>query len=385
MRDIKQRVDHVEVPQLDVASLVESGERRLRRRRVTAVAGAAAVMLAVGIGVTTWNYQTTSSQEPVEQPSPDPTRTAERPLTYAVGSTIHHGAQTIDVEQEVHMVDVTDDGVVFVRQSPDTTRYEQPGAKGLWFTDGSEVVQIGTVYGSPARGYGVTASDAGSTLVWTEPDGAWSDWSSDTRSVVFDTESMQVVTRLPDVLRAYDDAVYWMPAGTTCGEDGGPIGGEGTVSCSPNERVMRYDVAAGSSEPVSWDAYQEDASTRPRTIGARDGDGGTEPRSLIDLDFDRRGSELVISNRAGEATPVFTEARTGEPIRLRVPAGATTATLFHASHWLDDDNLVLFGYTVMRTELADEGDIFACALSTGSCRRVVQGQPGTAYQLPRLD
>jgi hypothetical protein len=374
MRDIKGRVENVEVPQLDVAGLVESGERRLRRRRLTAVAGAAAVVLAVGIGVTTWTNQTTRSQEPVDQPSPAPTDAVARPLTFAVGGTIHYGGQTIEVEQEVHMVDVTDDGVVFVRQAPDTNRYEQPDAKELWFTDGSEIVQIGTVWGSPARGYGVTTSDAGSTLVWREPGG----------TVVFDTESMQVLTRLPDVLRVYDDAVYWVADDAPCSGDS-VGGGDGVVSCSPLEGVMRYDVATGSSEPVTWDAYQEYAKRRPRTIGSRDGEGGTVLRSLAELDFDREGAELRFSDRYGENTPVFTDARTGEPIRLRVPADGTTATYFQASHWLDDDSFVLFGYSGIRTELADEGDILTCTLSTGTCRLVLRGQSGTAYQLPSLN
>jgi hypothetical protein len=82
---------------------------------------------------------------------------------------------------------------------------------------------------------------------------------------------------------------------------------------------------------------------------------------------------------------VFTDAHTGRPIRLRAPAAGSTATYFQASHWLDDDSFVLFGYTELRTEVADEGDILTCALSTGDCRLVLRGQPGTVYQLPRIN
>jgi hypothetical protein len=282
------------------------------------------------------------------------------------------------------MVEVTDDGVVFVRQAPGTDKYEQPGEKALWFTDGSEIVRIGTVYGSPSRGYGVTTSDAGSTLTWRDPSAP----AYDTRAVVFDTGSMQVLTRVPYVLRLYDDTVYWVAEASSCANSGGPFGGggQGVVSCSSHDQVMRYDVATGSNQPTSSDAYQVDASNRPRTIGRRNGDGRTVlGSSLADLDFDREGNELVVSHQFREDTPVFIDVLTGEPISLRVPAADSTATYFQASHWLDDDRFVLFGYTGIRTEIADEGDILTCALSTGDCRLVVRGQPGTAYQLPRIN
>jgi len=382
MRDIQRRIDNVEPPPMDMANLVESGERRLRRRRLAAVAGAAAVVLAAGIGVTAWTSQSTGTQEPVDRP--DPTHAIDRPLTYAVGSTIHYGGQTIEVEQHVHMIDVTDDGVVFVRQAPDTDKYEQPGPKELWFTDGSEIVQVGTVYGSPARGYGVTTSDAGSTLVWKDPEAP----SSGAKTVVFDTGSMQVVTRLANVLAVYGDTVYWVVDNSSCsggGPAGGAVGDEAVISCSPLEGVMRYDVATGTSEPISTSAYLQDARSRPRTIISPEGDEGSVIRSLADLDFEREGSELAVSDRYGEAESVITDARTGEPIRLQVPADDTSALYFEASHWLDDDTFVLFAYTAIRTEVGDKGDIFACALSTETCRPLLRGQFGTDYQLPRLD
>lgn len=92
----------------------------------------------------------------------------------------------------------------------------------------------------------------------------------------------------------------------------------------------------------------------------------------------RQGTDLIARSHDGARALTLSEARTGEPIRLRVPSGATEATRFEFSQWLDDDRLVLFAYAGLRAELADEGDIFVCALSTGNCRLELHGQPGTA-------
>lgn len=368
LRDLRRRVDDLTPPPVDVAALVAAGERHLRRRRRGIVAGAAAVVLAVAVAVTSLTARTPSSNEPVGEPTP----TVEdgvhgvRQLTYAIGSTIYYGGEPIEVHQYVHFLDVTDDGVAFVRQAPGTDRYEQPGPKALWFTDGSSVTRIGTVHGSPARGYGVTASESGSILVWETS----VEDSFETGTVVFDTGALQVVPGLsgavPDrrVLGIDDDVVYWVPEDAPCSV-------EGALGCLEPEWVVRYDTEAAASERVSWATYDADVRSRPGTVvGTYDGTFGR-----ADLDFTRRGTELI------------TQDRDGELLRLRVPGGSTTATSLSLSHWLDDDRFVLFGYTSPYggSELADEGDLFVCALSTAECRLELKGEPGTAYQLPGLD
>lgn len=380
IRDLKQRVDNVEVPHLDVGGLIASGERRLRRRRAAITTGGVAAVLALAIGSATFAGRSMRSQEPVEQPSPSPTVEKDAPsgrqLAYAVGNTIHYGDRSIDVGEYVHFVDVTDDGAAFVRGG---AFGQQPGGKPLWFTDGSEIERIGTISGSPSWGYYTAASDAGSILVWWDPTVGASG-----EIVVYDTGTRHELTRFPapdaytlDVLSVHDDALYWAPDEAPCELKGG---GD---DCLRYEWVMSYDVEAGSSARVSGASYDEDIRSRPRTIVKpyRADIPGTFPWDYIR--FDRQGTDLVALDN-GEQTTIR-EGLTGKPIHLSVPPDSTTATYFSLTQWLDDDQFVLFAYTGNVTEWADEGDVFTCALSSGSCRLELRGEPGTVYQMPRLD
>jgi hypothetical protein len=300
-----------------------------------------------------------------------------------VGDTIHYGDRAIDVGEQVQFLTVTDDGVVFVREAFGG----QPGHKLLWFTDGSTVERIGTTWGSPARGYSVHASDTGSLLV-VEDTGP----GMGRPFVLVDTSTGEIAHRTPAeyggmdviVLSVHDDAIYWAwgyPADTPC-----ELAGDG--ECLRYQWVVRWDVAADSYALLSWAQYDEDLRSRPRTIVGPDRGTPPVPGTFVLDDpffFERQGTDLIARDHDGARELTLSEARTGEPIRLRVSSGATEATRFQFSQWLDDDRLVLFAYTGIRTEAADEGDIFVCALSTGTCRLDLRGQAGTAYQLPALD
>ncbi|RHW23603.1 hypothetical protein D0Z08_28675 [Nocardioides immobilis] len=305
----------------------------------------------------------------MKEPDVGPTR----PLAYAIGGTIHYGDRTIDVGEEVQFLTVTDDGVAFVREP----LRGQPGAKPLWFTDGSTVERIGTTYGSPARGYTVEAADTGSLLM-VRPSFVVIDTST---GLPIHRDSASYGGTDVVVLSVHDDAIYWVdPADTPCEL------ADFYRECLRYRWVVRYDVAADSIARWTWARYDEDLRSRPRTIVGEDRGTPPVPGTFpMDPVFDRQGTDLIARYYDGAGEFTLREARTGEPIRLRVPSGATEATRFEFSQWLDDDHLVLFAYTSFGSELADEGDIFVCALSTGNCRLELQGQPGTAYQLPSLD
>jgi hypothetical protein len=351
-----------------------------RRRRWSAVGAVAAAAAAVGVVVAVaTSVADPRGAEPVNPPDGGPTR----PLAYAVGSTIHYGDRSIDVGEEVQFLTVTDDGVAFVREPLSG----QPGDKPLWFTDGSTVERIGTTFGSPARGYLVEASDAGSLLVVRDAD----DEMGRRDFVVIDTGNGEVIHRDSAefggtdvvVLSVHDDAIYWAyPADTPCDL-------AGDRECLRYRWVVRYDVAADSIARVPWARYDEDLRSRPRTIVGPD--RGTPPAPgtfpLDDPVFAREGTDLIALDYDGAIEATLSRARTGEPIRFRVPEAATEATRFEFSQWLDDDRLVLFAYTdpYGGSEVADEGDIFVCVVATGNCRLELRGQAGTAYQLPALD
>jgi hypothetical protein len=181
----------------------------------------------------------------------------------------------------------------------------------------------------------------------------------------------------------HGDAIYWAyPADSPC-----ELAGD--RECLRYGWVVRYDVATDSIARVTWAQYDEDLRNRSHTIVGPD--RGTPPVpgtfALDDPFFDRQGTDLIARDYGGVRELTLTKARTGEPIRLRVASGATQATRFELSQWLDYDRLVLFAYTNPDggSEFADAGDVFVCTLSTGTCRLELQGQPGTAYQLPGLD
>jgi hypothetical protein len=351
-----------------------------RRRRWSAVGAVAAAAAAVGVVVAVaTSVADPRGAEPVNQPDVGP----PRPLVYAVGSTIHYGDRSIDVGEEVQFLTVTDDGVAFVSEP----LRGQPGDKPLWFTDGSTVERIGTTYGSPARGYAVEAGDTGSLLVVRDS----GEGGGRPYQVVIDTSTGYVTHRESaeyggkDVvaLSVYDERIYFIYIADT------PCDLMGDRECLRYRSLVKYSVDGDDRELVPWARYDEDLRSRPRTIvGA---DRGTPPVpgsfALDDPVFERQGADVVARSHDGTRELTLSEARTGDPIHLRVPSEATTATIFEFSQWLDDDRLVLFAYTESEagTELADEGDIFVCSLSTGTCRLELQGRPGTAYQLPGLD
>jgi hypothetical protein len=182
------------------------------------------------------------------------------------------------------------------------------------------------------------------------------------------------------ILSVHGDAVYWVhPADTPC-----ELAGD--RECLRYQWVVRYDVATDSTARVPWAQYDEDLRTRPRTIMGPD--RGTPPvPGTFPLDgplFGRQGTDLIARAYDGARELTLKSASTGDPIRLQLVPADTQATLFEFSQWLDDDRLVLFGYTENNSEYADVGDIYICELSTGNCRHEPPAQAGPV-QLPALD
>jgi hypothetical protein len=276
-------------------------------------------------------------------------------------------------------VDVTDNGVVFVRGS---STWKQPERAALWFTDGSAVVQIGTIEGSPTRGFPVESAVAGSITVWEEPgDGERGGY------VVFDTDDMQVLNRVPlavednRLLSVHDDAVYWAdPDEVGCKEV------VGFPACVRDRTVVqRYDVATGVLGQVSGASYDRDRRSRPRTIvGPLFGESETV---IYDhLVFIRHGRQLLADGGEPGAEYEVQRAQTGATIRLRIPAGSTAADRIALTQWLDDDTVILFALDgTGGSWLAEPGDFFTCDISGGTCRLEIRGAPGIGYQVPTRD
>jgi hypothetical protein len=75
--------------------------------------------------------------------------------------------------------------------------------------------------------------------------------------------------------------------------------------------------------------------------------------------FERRGDRLFVDG--GHPTLVLT----GQPLRLRMPAGNRNPDNLDLTQWLDPDRVVLVGSDSDR-------DLFVCRLSTGRCRLAVR-------------
>jgi len=407
LRVLAERAASVEGRPVERLDQVHARIRRTRRRRQVGVIGAAvvAVVLALtaGLGlIALTGTDDTPPAKPAPRPTSTPTRLVEeapsvRRLTYANGHKVHWGDRTIDVGSKVWEIVATDDGVVFMREGRqkrhDCFRYAD-GCNELWFTDGSDVVHIGTVYGSVIRGYFFASSSSGSTAVWFEPSpedhphgsgydftGAW---------VVYDVHERQEVARMetprhtdrfgqPRVLivAVFDDFVYWIPDDRDrewCREYSKP-----GAMCLHHRAVMRLNVATGAQTKVSWRAYVSDRLNRPRmffastytadypynpTPGDHPGEEGVE--------FHRDGDRLVADYYGGKGVVTVRLAGTEEQVRLRPPRGYTTDTnVWHTVGWLDDTRLVLRG--------DNKDDLLVCRLPGGRCRVAVKGVQETDF------
>lgn len=395
LRSLGTRADAVSAPPLDVTALVAAGESRVRRRRRTVVAAVTAGVLAVVGGAVLaapGSPQTAPPAGPDSKQHGDLVKTqpAQRQLTYSVGTTIHWGGRTIDVEQQtnrspggrrvVDYVDATDDGAVFVIGQAavrDQGGLGVPyGPAAVWFTDGSAPVRIGTTYGSRVRGFGIAPTAAGSTLAWIERGTR----SSSGAVVVYDTGQMKELARLGDgaavPLAVYDDVVYWSPDGGACARYlwGAAYG------CSPTARVMRFDTGSGRQSPVSRADYEAERRSRPGLLAGRSGDRQTR-RGVVFLSFVQHGDRLVAGGvwEAGErSTFAATVPLTGLPLRLRHPARDAPTDAPHVlqmTQWLDPDRVVLLD------EHGDETDLVICRLSTGGCR-VALRVPNAEFTAP---
>jgi hypothetical protein len=348
---------------------------RARRQRQAGVVGTAvlAVVLALTAGLGLLALTGTDDTPPA-RPAPNPSPTATptrlelegpsvRRLTYATGHTIHWGDRTIDVGNAVQGLGATDDGVVFVRGGGNGCVYA-PACRTLWFTDGSAPVRLGTSTGSVIRGFDVQLSAAGSTVVWTEPD-------PEDRTpyyppvddyVVYDTSQRREVGRFgsqeSEVLAVLDDHVYWIPGRAWCRDFQRYYG-----TCRRYEGVMRFDVATGTQQRVSWASYRADRASRERTfVTPFLHEGGVPEPVLSDhLDFEVDGNHLRPDDGNGPAITARL-ASTGQVVGFRVPSAFTGHDYYPSVMWLDDDRLVIRD---------DTRGLMVCRVSSGHCRGVV--------------
>lgn len=171
LRDtLVEHADSAEPPALDLNGIVAAGDRRISRRRATAVLGGAVVTIAAIAG------GVTAARSLDRRPAPaTPPPFAERRATYAIGSQIHYGKDVISVApHKVSAFVQTDAGFVFLDDENDIYVAGTAGVRRI--APGKSTQRL-------------TAGNHGSLVGWVE------DYSDRSDSVVYDVAADRELVR----------------------------------------------------------------------------------------------------------------------------------------------------------------------------------------------
>lgn len=349
LKDIMtERADAEAVPQIDVEAIIRAGESRVRRRRVAVGAGAAAVAASVALAVPAV-VDSTSPAPPDRTRSAEPAAAefGERRVSYAVGSTIHYGAQRIDVSpHDVATFVQTDDGFVFI---------DRQGA--IYFTDGAGVTDIGR----SQQPYGplLAADDSGSYVGWVDTRPTVAEfvvYDTSTRSeVVRTSEGNQPTTEktgefdLPMIKGIDGHHAYWhSTAGITAWD---LSAGAGLLLAPDADYQWLKDVAAGQLARTSDNGDRIVVSGDPAaTAPAFDG-----------WSADLSPSATYLYTDKADEVKVF-DVQTGD----QVTPGHSGYPFVFLSQWLDDDTFVAVAIKAGNNE-SDPLDLLSCSISAGEC------------------
>jgi hypothetical protein len=330
---LADRADAVEPPQIDPLGVVVQGERLLRRRHRLAAAGAALAVVAT-IGATTVLV------DPDREISPAPSVDV-RPLTYGQGTVLHRGDEAFDTGLNFLSLDITDGGAAL------TTLDGK-----IWFSDGTEVVEIGATLGGRVHQEGVSWSvqrprdwvvsdSSGSLLAWLEyPDRD----ASAPELVVYDAARRDVVAR--QRIEFGKAAVVGV-----AGRD---------VFVAADSTVYRHTLDTSAWDEIDAVAFEDALRAVPRVLVhgssglARDVLGSVGPQPL-DSRFDRY--EVHNSEVDGLYDP-----HTGDQVDLRLPDSYEyDNTYVWFVQWLDDRRFAVL------TGESGQGDLLTCRVDTGRC------------------
>ena len=392
---------------LDVNELVNLGERRLRRRRLTASLGsAAAVVLIVALAIGGAALNRSADPGPTDTPNTDHQKTddqnapnepdaQDRPIVYSddvtfgppspgfVVGTLQVGNREVEIDQTVGVrnwggISVTDAGAVYALVD-----------HSLWFTDGGPPKQIAEHACAEPSGddEDLATGNAGPLVAWFDcAPGSLEDL------VVYDTDLGREVARhtIPScrATGAPDEGLL-----RGCRPDG-LIGGHVyfthfNQAGRLTDHQFRLDLTSDTVTPAGPAMYAEDLRTHPRALVIGDSwRAGTlmAAHSALDgVEFRVVGSRLVPTayvRASDETVPTRAfDAATGHPVRFRLPNGyppdpvpgfdtladpdaLTGNDSFHTLQWVDDDTVALGGDL--------RNDIITCHLSDGSCQIAVK-------------
>jgi hypothetical protein len=361
--DLLRRLgDQIVPPPFD--ALRGTARRRARRARVATSSAVAATVVAISV---TTVYLGRDADHRIE-PAPAP---ALRLLTYADGSTVHYGADTLEADGPVVELDVTDDGVGFRTEDG-----------GIWFTDGSTVDQLGAL-GETGPGYGDTwpltsqpgwmlSANAGSRLVWFEFSAP-----GEPEVVVYDTDTQHEVARdrvdlrpghtaVPAMLS--DRFVYWY-------QDPNP------EELPEDQAQVRYDPATGEQSRITEQDVIRDLDREAAVRSVRlKGDGRWDSSDAFHYS-DGMGQQMGLSLRNDVAgvdgvAPVGPGDMVAEDVSGRTfafdppPSYSDKAGVAWLVQWLDDQTVVVL------SPLPRSTDLIACHVEAKTCEVAASAPAG---------
>lgn len=386
MKFLANRADTVRGRDIERLAEVHARIGSARRRRVAgAVAGASAavVALVVGIAAVTGPSGQHGDNGPIPPANSDtPTTSTTRKIVYSddltflvhAGSgallhvgTIHVGDREVDVDQTLHTVQtwalqVTDAGVVYAKDD-----------QSMWFTDGGSPRRIADrACVGTAQASGFATGNVGPWVVWFDCSPA----VLGTDLVVFDTVSGHEVAR-----HSIPSCRVAEPVRFGLGYKCGPVDVVGDhVYVHRNDRDFVFDVTSDRVIPASPRMYDDDLRTHSRALVTGDSWQTGNVTDGEHLTFSVEGSRLVpLADVDSERVPSrLFDAATGQPVRLRLPAGyhpdpktiaETGSNSFTLIQWLDADTIAL-----SQGINNSVGDLITCHLSDGLCHLAVKAE-----------
>lgn len=335
-------------PHFDVEQIMRDGDARAGRGRIgtgLVAAGIAGVVALGGVALSQMGADDGRDLQVADQRDGRPAF-AERRVTYAEGSVIHYGVDSIDVGQKVVSFVQTDDGFVFM--TPDGS---------VHLADGS-AREIGRTDAEAAY---LKSDDSGSLVAWVE-------FAPGERPtlVVFDTAARDEVLRTSDgttpdmtafrdshaafVYAVDDGTVYWRTGEGMVAVDAAT--GESELVLPGATGFSVLDVAAGQFAYMTGEGERMHVGADPTKPGVRmpwgwDGDLSPDAR-------------FVASDQSDKAA-VF-DGRTGEDVTPRAPGYEFRS--FYS--WLDESRVAMIA-------IEDAGggqglvDLLECSVVDGTC------------------
>jgi hypothetical protein len=334
-----ERATAGETPPLDLDSIIQSGNQRIRRRRTTAVlsiAVASALILAGGIAVA----QNITADAPT---SGVPAFMQKRP-TYADGNEIHYGANTIKVSEKVDSLIQTD--VAFVYSDK---------AGSVFATDGRTETKIGE--GNKRRE--LRADDNGTVVGWV-------DARDDIRQfVLYDVAQRRELARTPvgnqagppanddrePRIVAIDNGQAYFAALDGLHQWDIDSGRETLVLKNLRANFL-YDVSNGL---LAYDLSTPDGGSIGTAISPSFGSKQVRAHGPTDLSPDGK-----FAHSEGTGSYMVTNSSTGDEISF-----GTDYDMLALSVWLDDTTFTTIG--AMEDGNPRPMDLLTCSVTTRSC------------------